>query len=100
MQNAKCSPVSETNQPSLTMEDPLLSLDPLYRLLGSILFRKPRIAWDIVSHGTYEVTLTHQPFYVSFIPSNPNTPLLLVVSSPPLTPPNGPTQDRADSHQP
>jgi hypothetical protein len=35
-------------------------------------------------------TTVHQSFYASFIPSNPNTPLLLTVSSPPLTPPAGP----------
>ena len=44
-------------------------------------------------------TTVHQSFYASFIPSNPNTPLLLAVSSPPLTPPTGPSST-AGSRQP
>jgi hypothetical protein len=43
------------------------------------------IAWEDMN------TTVHQPFYPSFIPSNPNTPLLLAVSSPPLTPQAGPS---------
>ncbi len=51
------------------------------------------ITWEIWIHTVY------QSFYPSFIPSNPNTPLFLVDSSPPLTPPAGPS-NTADSRQP
>ena len=55
------------------MEDPLLSLDPLYQLLGCILLRKPLVYnWGTTCR----------------------------LPSPPLTPPAGPTQGRASSHQP
>ena len=39
----------------------------------------------------------YQSFYASFIPSNPNTPLILAASSPPLTPPAGPGTTAASS---
>ena len=42
------------------------------------------VAWEDMN------TTVHQSFYEYFIPSNPNTPLLLTDSSPPMTPSDGP----------
>ena len=49
-----------------------------------------RDSWALNDMGDMKHTV-YQSFYASFIPSNPNTPLLLAVSSPPLTPPAGPS---------
>ena len=56
---------------------------------------KHRCCMDITLNGRYECTqfISHS---IIFIPSNPNTPLLLAVSSPPLTPPVGPSDTNAE----